>query len=77
MWSEHLCNSTNSDSHEKCTNELEILPFIRKYLHLSTICDADHMVVINNGEIVEQWDYQQLLDRRGFYHDLYLSQFKG
>jgi ATP-binding cassette subfamily B multidrug efflux pump len=44
---------------------------------LSTIRDANKVVVINNGEIVEQGTHQQLLDRRGFYHHLYLSQFKG
>jgi len=44
---------------------------------LSTIRDADNVVVINNGEIVEQGSHQQLLDLKGFYHHLYLSQFKG
>jgi ATP-binding cassette, subfamily B, multidrug efflux pump len=44
---------------------------------LSTIRDADHVIVINQGEIVEQGTHQQLLDQRGFYHHLYLSQFKG
>ena len=44
---------------------------------LSTIRDADKVVVINNGEIVEQGSHQQLLDQKGFYHHLYLSQFKG
>jgi ATP-binding cassette subfamily B protein len=44
---------------------------------LSTIRDADNVVVIDNGEIVEQGSHQQLLDKRGFYHHLYLSQFKG
>ena len=44
---------------------------------LSTIRDADNVVVINKGEIVEQGSHQELLDRRGFYHHLYLSQFKG
>ncbi len=44
---------------------------------LSTIRDANKVVVINNGEIVEQGTHQQLLDKRGFYHHLYLSQFKG
>jgi ATP-binding cassette subfamily B multidrug efflux pump len=44
---------------------------------LSTIRDADHVVVINHGEIVEQGSHQQLLEKRGFYHHLYLSQFKG
>jgi ATP-binding cassette subfamily B protein len=44
---------------------------------LSTIRDANHVLVINNGEIVEQGTHQELLDRRGFYHHLYVSQFKG
>jgi ATP-binding cassette subfamily B protein len=44
---------------------------------LSTIRDADKVVVINNGEIVEQGTHQELLQMKGFYHHLYLSQFKG
>jgi ATP-binding cassette subfamily B protein len=44
---------------------------------LSTIRDANNVIVIDNGEIVEQGTHQQLLDRRGFYHHLYISQFKG
>ena len=44
---------------------------------LSTIRDADHVIVINNGEIIEQGTHQTLLDQGGFYHHLYLSQFKG
>jgi ATP-binding cassette subfamily B multidrug efflux pump len=44
---------------------------------LSTIRDADNVVVINEGEIVEQGSHQQLLDAKGFYHNLYMSQFKG
>jgi ATP-binding cassette subfamily B multidrug efflux pump len=44
---------------------------------LSTIRDADNVVVIDKGSIVEQGNHQQLLDRQGFYHKLYMSQFKG
>jgi ATP-binding cassette subfamily B protein len=44
---------------------------------LSTIRDAGNVVVIRDGEIVEQGTHQQLLDRKGFYHHLYMSQFKG
>jgi ATP-binding cassette subfamily B protein len=44
---------------------------------LSTIRDADQVVVIDHGEIVERGNHQELLDRRGFYHHLYVSQFKG
>ncbi len=35
------------------------------------------MVGIRDGEIVEQGTHQQLLDQHGFYHHLYMSQFKG
>lgn len=44
---------------------------------LSTIRDADQVLVINNGKIVEKGTHQQLLDQRGFYQHLYVSQFKG
>ncbi len=44
---------------------------------LSTIRDADQVLVINAGEIVEKGTHQQLLDQKGFYHHLYISQFKG
>lgn len=44
---------------------------------LSTIRDADNVVVIHNGEVVEQGTHEQLLDRRGFYHRMIISQFKG
>jgi len=44
---------------------------------LSTIRDADRVIVINNGEIVEEGNHQQLIESKGFYYNLYLSQFKG
>ena len=44
---------------------------------LSTIRDADKVIVIKDGEIVEQGTHQQLLDAKGFFHQLYMSQFKG
>ena len=42
---------------------------------LSTIQAADTIVVMESGRVVEQGPHQELLDRRGFYHDLYHSQF--
>ncbi len=44
---------------------------------LSTIRDADQVIVIRDGRIVEKGTHQELLDQHGFYHQLYLSQFKG
>jgi ATP-binding cassette subfamily B multidrug efflux pump len=42
---------------------------------LSTIRDADTILVMNRGEIVEQGTHDELLERRGFYAELYNSQF--
>jgi ATP-binding cassette, subfamily B, multidrug efflux pump len=42
---------------------------------LSTIRDADTILVMNNGRIIEQGTHEELLARRGFYADLYASQF--
>jgi len=44
---------------------------------LSTIRNADNILVIDNGEIVERGTHTELLSRQGFYHRLYMSQFKG
>ena len=44
---------------------------------LSTIRDADQVLVIDGGKIVERGTHHELLARRGFYHQLYASQFKG
>lgn len=45
--------------------------------HLSTIQDADKIIVINHGQIVESGNHQSLLAKGGFYADLYQSQFLG
>jgi ATP-binding cassette subfamily B protein len=43
---------------------------------LSTIRNADQVLVLNHGEIVERGTHAELLTRRGFYYDLYMSQFR-
>jgi ATP-binding cassette subfamily B multidrug efflux pump len=43
---------------------------------LSTIRDADTILVMNQGRIVEQGSHDELMAARGFYHDLYASQFE-
>ena len=42
---------------------------------LSTILDADRILVINDGEIIEQGTHQELMEKNGFYAELYNSQF--
>ena len=42
---------------------------------LSTIRKADMILVINDGEIIERGNHTQLLKEKGFYYNLYMSQF--
>ena len=42
---------------------------------LSTIREADVILVMKDGHIIEQGNHEQLLDRKGFYYELYNSQF--
>lgn len=44
---------------------------------LSTIRNADTILVMDNGRIVEQGNHEELMAARGFYYDLYNSQFAG
>jgi ATP-binding cassette subfamily B protein len=44
---------------------------------LSTIREADWILVMNNGDIVEQGKHEKLLAKKGFYAELYNSQFEG
>lgn len=44
---------------------------------LSTIRKADNVLVIDDGEIIERGNHEELLEKKGFYYKLYMSQFKG
>ena len=44
---------------------------------LSTILDADLILVMNNGSVIEQGTHAALMEKRGFYYNLYNSQFAG
>ncbi|MBC8498281.1 ABC transporter ATP-binding protein [Candidatus Bathyarchaeota archaeon] len=44
---------------------------------LSTIRRADMVLVINNGEIIERGTHEELIEKKGFYYRVYMSQFKG
>lgn len=43
---------------------------------LSTIRNADQVLVLKDGELIEQGTHDTLLEKGGFYHDLYMSQFR-
>lgn len=44
---------------------------------LSTIQDADVIVVMDNGRIVEKGNHYELLEQKGKYYELYMTQFEG
>ena len=44
---------------------------------LSTIRDADIIVVMDHGEIAEIGDHASLLERKGRYYELYMTQYAG
>jgi len=44
---------------------------------LSTIRHADLILVMNQGSVIEQGTHEELLAQRGFYAELYESQFSG
>ncbi len=43
---------------------------------LSTIRDASQIVVINDGQIIEKGSHDELLKQKGFYYNLYMTQFR-
>ena len=43
---------------------------------LSTIKNADLILVVKDGNIIEQGTHKELLDKKGFYHELYNSQYQ-
>ncbi|MEZ5340970.1 MAG: hypothetical protein R2706_05850 [Acidimicrobiales bacterium] len=44
---------------------------------LSTVRDADLILVLQDGEITERGTHDELLARKGLYHSLYVAQFRG
>jgi ATP-binding cassette subfamily B protein len=43
---------------------------------LSTIRQADQVLVIDNGRLIERGTHESLLGQKGFYYNLYMSQFR-
>lgn len=43
---------------------------------LSTVRNADMILVVKNGHIVEQGTHTELLKRRGYYYELYTRQYE-
>ena len=60
------------DSLEKIKNIGTMLVVAHR---LSTIQNADQIIVLQHGEVIEKGTHQQLLKQKGYYHKLYLLQF--
>ena len=61
------------DSLEKMMNVGTMLMVAHR---LSTIQHADNIIVLSHGEIVEQGNHFELLEKKGKYHSLYMLQFE-
>ena len=44
---------------------------------LSTIKSADVILVMKDGNVIEQGNHKELLEKHGFYYELYNSQYAG
>ena len=44
---------------------------------LSTVRDADIIVVMDHGRVVETGNHEELLEKKGIYYKLYMTQFAG
>ncbi|MDF1519097.1 MAG: hypothetical protein RQ728_01735 [Brevefilum sp.] len=44
---------------------------------MTMLPNADQILVINEGELIERGKHEALLEEKGFYYKLYTSQFKG
>lgn len=42
---------------------------------LKTIENADQILVLKDGQIIEEGNHRELLEKQGFYHKLYTQQF--
>ena len=61
------------DSLEKMMNIGTMLMVAHR---LSTIQHADNIIVLSHGEIIEQGNHFELLEKRGRYYDLYMLQYR-
>ena len=73
--------TSNVDTHTEAQIQkamLSLMQFKTSFViahRLSTIINADHIMVIHEGKLIEQGTHIELLNKKGFYHTLYESQF--
>jgi ATP-binding cassette, subfamily B, multidrug efflux pump len=73
--------TSNVDTHTEVQIQKAMLALMKNKTsfviahRLSTIINADVILVIHEGKLIEQGTHKSLLEKKGFYHDLYYSQF--
>lgn len=67
---------TEGSIQEAIRGEKEVTKFIIAH-RISAVKDADEIIVIDNGEIVERGTHFGLLNKKGKYHDIYQQQYEG
>jgi ATP-binding cassette subfamily B protein len=74
-------SSIDTDSEQKIEAAVDMLLHNRTSFiiahRLSTVRGADRILVIDDGEILEQGSHKQLMHRKGRYYELYMNQFKN
>ena len=83
----HMLILDEATSNVDTRTEIQIQTAMRKLMEnktcfviahrLSTIQNADRILVVKDGTIMEQGTHRELLDRKGFYCELYEAQFEG
>ena len=73
-WIEHQRRFSKGDSLEKMKSIGTMLVVAHR---LSTIQNADQIIVLQHGEVIETGTHQSLLRQKGYYYKLYLLQFSN
>jgi len=71
-----LDSDSEKEVHKAIDNLIKNKTVIIIAHRLSTIMSADHIIVLNNGQLVEQGTHQELINQSGEYKFLYDAQFK-
>ena len=73
-------SSVDTRTERLIQNAFDILLKVRTSIviahRLSTIVNADMILVLDDGQIIERCRHNELMDKQGFYYNLYMSQFK-
>ncbi len=74
-------SSIDTETEEELQNK--ILPLLKGRTsitiahRLSTIVSSDRILVMDHGNIIEDGNHKELMEKKGFYYNLYMNQFKG